>query len=299
MINLWELNIPINVNNSIIKFPMTHQPEDSCSSEISTNYSSVPVTFVTAYIDLLEDRSTEQSPEVRFNQFKRLARTGIKICLFTSSVYQSEASELCKDYPNVYLMPSIELTDTQTYLKTSSLQLSLPDQRKPSKDTYNYMVLINSKIEFTCTVMDINPFKSTHFAWIDFSIGHVISSDDTFSRLININDSLKERMLVLPGCWSKELSHDQIENVWNVVNWRFCGGFFLGDKDSIIDFYDYYQQHYLRFLEQTGKYHGRLTSGLGWKIRPIGPPNFIRLIITIVCYIYLKMIYNLSDNRIN
>lgn len=245
----------------------TPRLDNNESYDISSNIIQQKVTFVTAYIDLLEDRSTEKSPQVRFDQFRRLAQSGIAICLFVSSTYIEEVKEICKIYPNIYLMPTIELTDTWTYQTTILSNVALPDQRNHNKDTHNFMVLMNAKPEFIYKTIKVNPFKSTHFAWIDFSIGHVISSDDTFTQLFDIGRSpqfnhenvsirqgqLQEKMLVIPGCWSKDLSHDRMGDVGNAVNWRFCGGFFLGDKKSLIEFYDYYQHHYTHFLVQTGK----------------------------------------------
>jgi hypothetical protein len=39
----------------------------------------------------------------------------------------------------------------------------------------------------------------------------------------------------------------------NNVVWRFCGGFLIGDKKSLIHFYIMSNDYFLRFLNQTRK----------------------------------------------
>jgi hypothetical protein len=41
------------------------------------------------------------------------------------------------------------------------------------KDTHNYMIAINSKIEVVQDAIKHNSFNTNHFAWIDFGIFHV------------------------------------------------------------------------------------------------------------------------------
>jgi hypothetical protein len=53
------------------------------------------------------------------------------------------------------------------------VQYSLPSARNEGKDIDGYLMVINSKTEFMCDAIEKNPWKSTHFAWIDFNISHV------------------------------------------------------------------------------------------------------------------------------
>lgn len=210
------------------------------------------VTYVSAFLDLSDisdQRLKNRSPEKCFEYFSRLALTGIKICFFVSKKYEDYAKKLCDLYPNLYLVETLELEDLLTYKQTMSLDnLELPLYRTDYKDTKNYMIMMNAKIELVKKVLDINPHNSTHYAWIDFSLCHVIKLDKTLEYLKN--PPLKNiNNIIIPGCWAKELSYKNINNIYNRIHWRFCGGFFLGDKQSIIDFFRCYENFYVDFLK--------------------------------------------------
>ena len=215
------------------------------------------VIYVSAFLDLndtSEERSKIRSPEKCFEHFSRLASTGIRICFFVSKIYEEYAHKICELYPNVSLIQTLELEDLNTYKQTLSVEdLSLPFHRTEYKDTKNYMIMMNSKIELVKRVIDIMDVmdtmdKSTHYSWIDFSLCHVIKSDQTLEILKNPPiENIKN--IVIPGCWSQELSFQNINNIYNRIHWRFCGGFFLGDKQSIIDFYECYEKYYFSFLQ--------------------------------------------------
>lgn len=210
------------------------------------------VTFVSAFLDLNEDRSKDKSVEKCFNLFKRLVESDINICVYVSKSYYELVKDICRDRQNVHIMEAIQLTDLWTYQTTKSVaDITLPDEKLSHHDTYNFLVLMNAKIEFVTKAMEINPFRTNHFAWIDFSIGHVIHNDASLKRLYTFSRSaLKESMLVFPACWSRIYADRQADSLHSKVCWRFCGGFFIGDKQSLLQFNDAYRQNYKRFLEE-------------------------------------------------
>jgi len=55
--------------------------------------------------------------------------------------------------------------------------------------------------------------------------------------------------MVVPGCWSKGQGADSLAAA---VNWRFCGGFFLGDRASLEDFHARYRKEFPAFLAESG-----------------------------------------------
>ena len=210
------------------------------------------VTFVAAFLDLNEDRSKDKSVEKCFGLFKRLVESNINICIYVSPSYYEQLEEICKDRENVRLMEAIKLSDLWTYQTTKSVaDIKLPDEKLSHHDTYNFLVLMNAKIEFVTKAMEINPFGTNHFAWIDFSVCHVIQNDSSLKRLYTFSRSaLKESMLVFPACWSRIYADRNIDKLYSKVCWRFCGGFFIGDKQSLLDFNTAYRQYYKQFLEE-------------------------------------------------
>jgi len=209
------------------------------------------VTFVTAFLDLVEDRSKDKSPTKCFEHFKSLAASGISIALFVSKSLKEQTSLLIAEFPNVKLIDTIELNQTWTYNILSNTQ-KLPNNRTEHHDTFNFLALMNAKIEFVNYIVHLNPFNTSHFAWIDFSICHVIRQPDiTLSRLATYSKSmLKTPMLLFPGCWNKQPSD---RNFTDQIIWRFCGGFFIGDSSSIKKMYEYTIEQLPIFTITTGK----------------------------------------------
>ena len=204
--------------------------------------STPPVTFVTAFIDLNEDRAKDRSPETRVSLFRHIANSGVSICLYVSSKYEILGKELESEYDNIKLMPIINLEDTETYTLITSYSPHLPTHRLDYKDTINYMIIQNAKSELVYNVTLSNPYNTEHFAWIDFSIFHMVTHVEYVIRqlqLINANKLLKT-FLVFPSCWSKDKSIGLIQttnSIYTSVNWRFCGSFFIGDVTSIQSMY--------------------------------------------------------------
>ena len=211
------------------------------------------ITFVSAFIDLNEERVKDRTHETRIKLFKQLADSGISICLYVSSTYENIGKELENEYTNVKLMPIINLEDLKTYKLIKSFNPDLPKNRCHYKDTLNYMILQNAKSEYVYNAILINPYNTEHFAWIDFSICHVLSdtniitteTTDTVTITNKIldklytfsNSKIKLNTVLFPSCFSKEKSKYYIDILSSHIVWRFCGGFFVGNKDSLVNMY--------------------------------------------------------------
>jgi len=188
----------------------------------------MPLTFVTAFMNLFESREGLRSPDIYISQFRMVALSGIPIILFISSSYRDHYERICGDLENVRI-EYIELYEFETYTDIESINLKLPPERNHVKDTRNYLILMNTKLECIYRAMQFT--DATHYAWIDFGIQHVLSP--------NINSRLQtlamatfvDTCLVMPGCWQK------VPVFFDKIHWRFCGGFFLGDRDSLTSFY--------------------------------------------------------------
>jgi hypothetical protein len=150
-------------------------------------------------------------------------------------------------------MKYLDIKDTWAYNQCMAIEdISLPEHRNLPKDTIEYMSLINSKIDFMNDAVMANPFDSTHFAWIDFSIFYVFKDYRKTSEYLRTLSyrTFAPKFLMIPGCWDKLTDENRI---LNNVFWRFCGGFLIGDRDSIADFHYYYMNYYPVFLKTHKK----------------------------------------------
>jgi len=211
--------------------------------------------FVTAILDLREDRSKDRSVDTRFAHFARLVSTGIRLCVFYSSTYRDRIQAICDLHANVQAIPC-ELEDLWLYKQLAPHTVALPATRTEHHDTRNFLILMNSKLDLVQAALDLHPTVS-HVAWIDFNVWHVIKDHaNTMNRLqMMARSTLKETFLAIPGCWSRGY---QDSALFSCVNWRFCGGFFIGDRRSIQGFIDLYRAHAMTAFYEEGVGH-RLT----------------------------------------
>jgi hypothetical protein len=67
---------------------------------------------------------------------------------------------------------------------------------------------------------------------------------------------LKDPGLYIPGCWQKGALKTRM---FSQINWRFCGGFFLGDSESITEFQRLYKEHFVDVTTNS-------IAGLTWEV---------------------------------
>ena len=220
-----------------------------------------PITFVTAFLDLGENRSKDKSVETCFNHFARFAQTGVYIRLYLSPCYKSLYEKTCAPVATNILVEYLELRDLLTYKEIEAYTPHLPANRTEYHDTCAFMTLMNAKAELLyrstwlydgSPIPSRIPWYSTHYAWIDFSIFHVFRQPNEtalyLQMLGNSNLNIKERMLV-PGCWDKgAMAH----NLFDAVNWRFCGGFMLGDIQAVKELYGIYRREWAPTVFRQG-----------------------------------------------
>jgi len=205
------------------------------------------ITFVTSLINIYEeDYDTNKTIEWRIERFREIAGSGIHICLYVST----ELVKLIpKEYENVHIIEFPNKSFIEG--KCEEINVSLPQQRNINKDTIKYLYAINSKTELLSDAIHSNIWGSTHFAWIDFNISHVFLNKERtlrFLRELDVYEFPKTCMLI-PGCWSK-YDNINIGHVTECIYWRFCGGFFIGDKTSILNFDSLYKTMFPSFVKE-------------------------------------------------
>lgn len=218
---------------------------DMVKDTVLSHVKPTTTTFVTAFC-LIENYVPEKTLDAYFNHFKKLVDTGINIAIYVSSTVKNRLLNLIKDYPNVKLMDIIDVKDTWVYQTAHISPIKLPSNRNPTKDTFEYMVVQNSKIEYCYRTIQKNPFNTEYFSWIDFGIFHVFKNEsESIQQLKTISTTnFIKTNVIFPGCWRKN------SNYLTHVNWRFCGGFFLGHQDAILDMWIKYQDFFKLFLRK-------------------------------------------------
>ena len=221
---------------------------------MTTNLLSTQrVTFVTAYYTIYDQPFLHRTKNWRFDRFREICQTGIPICIFCESESLNEVREIAYSCPNLYIMHFPEgLAGTEIWKMTKSSEASkhMPVSSREGKDTVDYFILMNAKAEFVARTIAVNPFHTGKFAWMDFNLSHVFKDTPASTNHMRTiaASQYKDPFLTFPGCWPK-LDRDDHGVVIDYVHWRFCGGFFVGDAESLKGFYELYKTHYPRFLE--------------------------------------------------
>jgi hypothetical protein len=200
-----------------------------------------PLTFVSAFLDLQEDRSKDKSVERCFDLFRQLAATGIPIHLFLSRCYESRL----QPSPTLHI-EYIELRELNTHIDLLGADYELPQNRTAHHDTTAFMTLMNAKSELVGRAVETAAFGSTHYAWIDFSIFHVFRQPAATAAYLKqlATRWLPSTCFYMPGCWGPAVPG------FDAVSWRFCGGFFLGDAVTLARFAQLYRDRFRGLVAQ-------------------------------------------------
>jgi hypothetical protein len=196
------------------------------------------VTFVSAFVDLQEDRSTEKSIERYLSLLDTLTTANIRLHVFVSPIY------LDRIHVKNGIVEPIELAALNAFAQAPQ---DVPDHRTTTKDTRNYLILMNSKVELVKRAIDSGKHNSSHYAWIDAGICHVFKNPSRTLEYLSLMDhyDIPNSCMFVPGC------ADAVHTSFDIIDWRFCGGFFLGDAASIQTFYEFYERFYASLPKLT------------------------------------------------
>ncbi len=224
-------------------------------------------TFVTAIFNLKNSNPNDQRKTVenRLKYFEDLIQCGINISIVCCPYYEPYIRTLTEKYDNVKIIDVMNLSDTVVYKICDEYEkekgiLNLPERRDYGKDVREYMILMNSKIEFVKKAIDVNVWNSKYFCWIDFSIKYMIEDDNIFKMNINklkcyempLTESTN---IIIPGGnYHPATVNIAFHHSW----WRFSGTVFFGYKDDLIRFYDINCKYFKDFIH--------LKSLLTWEI---------------------------------
>lgn len=174
----------------------------------------------------------------------KLLSNNIPLYIFCSKNDSARVEELTNIIPVYY-----EFNELDTYICIKDTK-HLPKIRNKQKDTKNYMILINAKIEFIrrlqSHLQSQLPYQNpNHYIWLDAGISKIFNDPvSSFYELkVLASKQLYTDSIFIPGCWNKYTYFDIIKNRYTTnhpfdttfflnrlteaVNWRFCGGFFI------------------------------------------------------------------------
>ena len=104
-------------------------------------------------------------------------------------------------------------------------------------ETPLYIILTNNKFFFMEKAIELNPFNSSHFIWMDFGINHVAKNTELIHEWINcVPDKIKQ-LCINPYIESDE-PKKYFENIWH----NCAGGLFSGSKENLLKYVELFKQ---------------------------------------------------------
>jgi hypothetical protein len=217
------------------------------------------ITFVSAFMNVYADKPeiNDRGVEWRIRHFTQLAKNHLPMIIFCSPDFAPYLSQVLDETHNTTThLEIMDLKQTYIWQQIESLEhLQLPHVRNETKDTKEYIALMHCKPEFLQRAIDLqNLQKTTHYAWIDFNIYHIFNHEpdyaDKILQTMQYRDFQTEPFIAIPGCWPNQ--HIHLDALSNNICWRFCGGFFIGTKDALLEMNALYKREFVNFLRVSG-----------------------------------------------
>lgn len=104
-------------------------------------------------------------------------------------------------------------------------------------ETPMYIILNNNKFDFIDRAINLNPFNSTHFVWMDFGINHVAQNTELIHEWITcIPDKIKQ--LCINPYIEKVEDKRMFENIYH----HMAGGLFSGSAENLLKYIELFKQ---------------------------------------------------------
>jgi hypothetical protein len=189
-------------------------------------------TLVSGFISNVNNRD-DRNLEIYYNLGKKILKSENKKIIFVDELMY----DLMKndEYPNTII---IKYDKNESYLwkNKDKIEKFKLNTNNPNKDTLDYMLTMCNKTEIIRKAIEMNPFDTDNFVWLDFGINHVFHcSDKMFDNYLNKLNKKYDKIRI-GHIW--DLSYDYNINIYKNICWYFAGGIFGGNEDYLLYFAD-------------------------------------------------------------
>lgn len=143
----------------------------------------------------------------------------------------------------------IEKSDLYLYQYADQITNFCPNTDNPEKDTLEYMFVQCNKTEWIRDAIELNPYESNHFVWIDFGIWHMIRDDQVFADSCMKIAHHKDNGVRI-ACGNPQFEH--LDELHKTISWFFLGSIFGGDRESLLKFADLVKNKCIHIIQEHG-----------------------------------------------
>jgi hypothetical protein len=117
-----------------------------------------------------------------------------------------------------------------------------------NRNTASYYLLCMSRYIILKETINLNPFKSTHFAWVNLCIERM-----GFKNLVKLSEGLSINRNKFSTCYIDYIPKVLIRNTHKYFRFgrcSMCSGFFTGNKEYMYRVCDLLENKFLEYLEE-------------------------------------------------
>jgi len=104
-------------------------------------------------------------------------------------------------------------------------------------ETPMYVILNNNKFDFMESAIELNPFKSSHFIWMDFGINHVAKNMELIHEWITkVPDKIKQL------CINPYTENSSPKDHFQFIYHNMAGGLFSGSSENLLKYCNLFKQ---------------------------------------------------------
>jgi hypothetical protein len=133
------------------------------------------------------------------------------------------------DFKTTYFykyLTKLEKLQTQFHIKNGEIEHETP----------LYVILNNNKFDCIEKTIQLNPFNSSHFIWMDFGINHVaLDTDRIHEWFCKVPDKIKQL------CINPYVENIQPKNYFELIYHNMAGGLFSGSKENMLLYADLFK----------------------------------------------------------
>jgi hypothetical protein len=197
-------------------------------------------TLTTSCFDLTKYHKGSRTLEDCINNMKSLLEVPCYLVIFTDNNCIKFIKEI-RDSFNLnnlthYIVNDFEDIEYYKYNDIIKLNRAIYWPTKDERTCSESHVLVCNKFDFVLKTIEMNPFNSTKFGWIDSSLGPKvmrICENYTIEKFLNVLQNISEKfhIQILNVNDKKYKLNENKKEYYNQYRWVVCGGFFTCGKE--------------------------------------------------------------------
>ena len=198
-------------------------------------------TLVTSCFDLTKYNKNSRNYDDSLSKMTSLLEVPCYLIIFTdNNLYthiKNKRNEFNLDNLTHYVIMDIENLKTFQYLENVKKNREKYHPTKDERTCPESHLVCCSKFELVLKSIDLNPFKTNKFGWIDSNIGNNFSKICTNYKnnmLLNILNNCSENkfyLQILNICDKNFIKEEKLKEYYSQYRWVVCGCLFITGKE--------------------------------------------------------------------